>query len=272
LKTEGVQASGSQIINQRRQIINAVWLPVFNATILVHILHQQLKKKNMTSNSNSANAPKSQENVSEVLNTLATKRPVIPIAFALIIIFFFFGFVDFKCNGVKVASLTGLNLVAGTHVKTAADNFANDNYLNSIDNSRINTEQNQGEKVEPNLWAILALLVALGGLAAFYKKIQKESLAGTAAGAIGFVSLLILKSSIKNKISEQSGGMVSIEIDFLFGYWASLISFFLAGGLSYLRLKKEKLIESEKEQVQPISKPITPLHVNIITQDTSSKH
>jgi len=224
----------------------------------------------MNSNSSSVNPATTQESVSEVLNTLAKKRSIIPIAFALIIIFFFFGFVDFKCNSVKVASLTGFNLVTGTHVKTAADNFSNDNYLNSIDNSRINTQQNQGEKVEPNLWAILALLVAIGGLAAFYKKIKKESLAGTAAGAIGFLSLLILKSSIKNKISEQSGGTVPIEIDFLFGYWASLIAFFVAGGLSYLRLKQEKLIESETEKIQPISKPITPLHVNIITQDNSS--
>jgi len=35
-------------------------------------------------------------------------------------------------------------------------------------------------------------------------------------------------------------------------------------------IKQEKLIESETEKVQPISKPITPLHVNIITQDKSS--
>ena len=221
----------------------------------------------MNNNSSPANPAPMPQNVSEVLNTLATKRSVIPIAFALIIIFFFFSFVDFKCNSMNVASLSGINLVTGTHVKTAGDNFSSDNYLNSIDNNRINPAQNQGEKVEPNLWAILALLMAIGGFAAFYKKIKSESLAGTAAGAIGFVSLLILRSAIKNKISEQSGGMVPVEIDFLFAYWASLLAFLIGGGLSYLRLKQEKLIKSPNKDLSAVSKPVTPLHVNIITQD-----
>ena len=221
----------------------------------------------MNNNSSPANPAPMPQNVSEVLNTLATKRSVIPIAFALIIIFFFFSFVDFKCNSMKVASLSGINLVTGTHVKTAADNFSSDNYLNSIDNNRTNPAQNAGEKVEPSLWAILALLMAIGGFVAFYKKIKSESLAGTAAGAIGFVSLLILRSAIKNKISEQSGGMVPIEIDFLFAYWASLLAFLIGGSLSYLRLKQEKLIRSPNKDLSAVSKPVTPLHVNIITQD-----
>ncbi len=221
----------------------------------------------MNNNSSPANPATTPQNVSEVLNTLATKRSVILIAFALIIIFFFFSFVDFKCNSMKVASLSGINLVTGTHVKTAADNFSSDNYLNSIDNNRTNPAQNAGEKVEPNLWAILALLMAIGGFVAFYKKIKSESLAGTAAGAIGFVSLLILRSAIKNKISEQSGGMVPIEIDFLFAYWASLLAFLIGGSLSYLRLKQEKLIRSPNKDLSAVSKPVTPLHVNIITQD-----
>jgi hypothetical protein len=221
----------------------------------------------MNNDSISGNSASAQRNASEILDNLAKKRSIIPVAFALIVLFFFFSFVDFKCNSVKVASLTGINLVTGTHVKTAADNFSSDNYLNSIDNNRINTQQNQGEKVEPNLWAILSLLMAIGGVAAFYKKIKKESLAGSAAGAIGFVSLLILRSAIKNKISEQSGGMVPIEMDFLFGYWASLLAFFVAGGLSYLLMKQKKINESETGKVQSISKPVTPLHVNIITQE-----
>jgi hypothetical protein len=219
----------------------------------------------MNNNPISGNPGNTNENVSEVLNTLAKKRSVIPAAFAVIIIFFFFSFVDFKCNSVKVASLSGINMVTGTHIKTAADNFPGDNYFNPQDNNRT-PQQNTGDKVEPNLWAILALLSAIGGFAAFYKKIKKESLAGTAAGAIGIISLLILRSAIKNKINEQSGGMVPIEIDFLFAYWASVLAFFIAGGLSYLRLKQEKIIASPKD-ITPVSKPVTPLHVNIITQD-----
>jgi len=232
-----------------------------------------LKSKIMNNDSTPATPAVTKENVSEVLDTLAKNRSIIPVAFALVIIFFFFGFCDFKCNSVKVASLTGINMVTGTHIKTAADNIPNVNDFNSFDNTGNNrsTQQNKGDKVEPNLWAILALLMAIGGLAAFYKKIKNESLAGVAAGAIGFVSLLLLRMAIKNKIEEQGGGMVQIEIDFLFGYWASLLAFIVAGGLSYLRLKKEKLIESGATGTTPAAKPVTPLQVNIITQDKPSE-
>lgn len=208
-----------------------------------------------------------QENVSAVLDNLAKQRSIIPVIFALVIIFFFFGFVDFKCNSVKVASLSGINLVTGTHIKTPSDNLFNDNSFNSFNDNNIKVQENQGQKVGPNFWAILAILVAIGGLAAFYKKIKEESLAGTAAGAIGFISLLILRSAIKNKVGEQGGGMVEVDIDFLFGYWASLLLFFAAGGLSYLRLKQEKLLQTSAAETPSASKPVTPLHVNIITQE-----
>lgn len=215
-------------------------------------------------NNSIANVAIQQENVSEVLNNVAKRRLIIPIAFALIIIFFFFSFVDFKCNNVEVTSLSGINLVTGTHIKTASDNLLNDN---SLYDNRSNLQPTQ--KVGPNFWAIIAFLTAIGGLAAFYKRIKKESLAGTLAGAIGFVSLLLLHAAIKNKVSEQAGGIVPIEINFLFAYWASLLLFLSAGALSYLRLKQEKSEEAIPEK-SSVSKPVTPLHVNIIMQDKTS--
>lgn len=222
----------------------------------------------MNNNSISGEPAIPDANVSEMLDSLAKKRSLIPIAFALIIIFFFFSFVDFKCNSMKVASLSGINLVTGTRIKTDSDNLLNDNNFNSL-NDNSNLSEGGRQKVEPNFWAILALLMAIAGLAAFYKKIKQESLAGTAAGAIGFISLLVLRSAIRNKVGEQTGGMVQVDIDFLFAYWASLLSFLAAGGLSYLRSKQQKLITSSTAAVSPVSKPVTPLHVNIITQDES---
>ena len=49
--------------------------------------------------------------------SIAAKRSLIPVSFAAVIIFFFFSFVDFKCNGTTAESLTGYNLVLGTHLK-----------------------------------------------------------------------------------------------------------------------------------------------------------
>lgn len=202
-------------------------------------------------------------NAKEIVNTLAKKRPAIPIAFAIIIVLFFFGFCDFKCNSVKVASLTGINMVTGTHLKSAAGPDISSAFDPFGDRS---VSENREDKVGPNVWAILALLSAIGGAYAFYKKIKNESLAGTAAGTIGFISLLLLRSAIKSKVTEQTGGMVQIEIDFLFAYWASLLAFAAAGGLSYLRLKHEKTLPT---QTAPAGRPVTPLNVKIITSENA---
>jgi hypothetical protein len=202
------------------------------------------------------------------LDTIAKNRTFIPLAFALVIIFFFFSFCDFKCNSMKVASLTGINLVTGTSIQADPSGMLGNNPFGSMDGNQRNQVQDKGQKVDPNIWAILALLAAIGGVFAFYKKISKESLAGTAAGAVGFISLIILQSAIKSEVGKQGGGMVQIEIEFLFGYWASLLAFLIGGGISYLRLKREKIIIPPA----PDPKPITPLHVNIITQDNEIKN
>lgn len=200
------------------------------------------------------------------LDTIAKNRTFIPLAFALVIIFFFFSFCDFKCNSMKVASLTGINLVTGTSIQAGPGGMLGNNPFGSMNGGRKNQARDNGQKVEPNIWAILALLSAMGGLIAFYKKIPKESLAGTAAGAVGFIALLILQSVIKSEVEKQGGGMVQVEIEFLFGYWAALLAFLIAGGISYLRLKRERMVVPPPE-VEPGPPPITPIHVSIITQD-----
>lgn len=205
------------------------------------------------------------------MDTIAGNRTIIPMAFALVIIFFFFSFCNFKCNSMKVASLTGINLVTGTHIQTAADGMLGNNPFGSMNGASQNQVQEKGQKVGPNMWAIIALLAAIAGGLAFYKKIAKESLAGTAAGAIGFISLLILQWDIKSEVGEQGGGMVQIEIEFLFGYWASLLAFIVGGGISYLRLKREKISAIQVPAGGAVDKPVTPLNINIITQDDPVK-
>lgn len=218
---------------------------------------------NNTGNANKVENP--QENITD---TLAKNRSVIPVGFALIIIFFFFSFCEFKCNSVKVASLSGINFVTGSHIKMEGGGLLNDPY-NSFNNNRSRNANDKSQKVDPNIWAILAFLSAIGGLWVFYKKIKNESLLGSAAGAIGIVSLLILRFVINGKIEQQGGGMVAIETDFVFGYWASLLAFLVAGGISYLRLRQEKSGKLPAPG-NNTSEKVTPIHVNIITQDNKS--
>lgn len=190
---------------------------------------------------------------------LVQYRDAIPVSFVLVIIFFFFGFCNFKCNGTKVASLKGINLVTGTHLKTPMNSMLNENPFNMGSDTG---KSAKGEKVPANFWAIIAFLSAITGAVVFYRKEEKETRWGTILGVTGFISLLILQLVIKSKI-EDHGGMIHIEASFLFGYWASLLAFIVAGGISYLRLKQEKQAESTTASA---NNPPTPIHINVITQ------
>jgi len=50
-------------------------------------------------------------------DNIASRRSLIPLLFAAVIIFFFFNFFTLSCGGQKVGSVTGINLVTGTELK-----------------------------------------------------------------------------------------------------------------------------------------------------------
>ncbi|MBM3405503.1 MAG: hypothetical protein FJY10_11535 [Bacteroidetes bacterium] len=155
------------------------------------------------------------------VDNLASRRPLIPVSFTLVIICFFFSFFLVKCGGQKIGSVSGFDLVTGTHLKSQ-DLFSG--------------EEEKGEKVPANAWAIIALGAAVVGLGVFLMRHRKEAIFGTLAGGIGFGSLIILQFAIRNAIEEKTANQV--ETSFQFGYWAALILFAIAAILSYLRWKK----------------------------------
>src|SRR5450759_4951577 len=146
-------------------------------------------------------------------DNIASRRSLIPVLFAVAIIFFFFNFFTVSCGGQKVGSVTGINLVTGTELK-GHDLFSG--------------SETKGEKIPSNMWAIIAFGAAIIGLGAFLIKEKTESLIGTGAGAIGFGSLLILQFAIKNAIEKKAEGS-PIQTDFEFAYWGALIAMGIAG-------------------------------------------
>ncbi len=154
-------------------------------------------------------------------DNIASRRSLIPLLFAAVIIFFFFNFFTVSCGGQKVGSVTGINLVTGTELK---------------DRDMFSGRETKGEKIPSSAWAIIAFGAAIIGLGAFLIKEKREALIGTGAGAIGFGSLLILQFAIKNAIEKKSEG--AIQTDFEFAYWGALIAMGVAGFISYLRMQK----------------------------------
>jgi hypothetical protein len=150
---------------------------------------------------------------------IASRRSLIPILFAITIMFFFFNFFTVSCGGQKIESVTGVNLIIGKDIKDS-DMFSN---------------RKNGDRVPPNAWAIIAFGAAIIGLGAFLIKDKNEAKIGTGAGIVGVVSLIILQIVMRSTIDQKGEGQ--LDVSFHFGYWAALIAIGIAGFISYLRLK-----------------------------------
>lgn len=155
---------------------------------------------------------------------ITAKRPLIPASFGVAILMFFLPFCDIQCtNGQKITTVTGLQLITGKSMNTAGG---------------VGDFGQSPQKIPANIWAILTLLAAIGGLVVYLRKHPKEALAGAAAGGIGFISLVILK--ITAGMSAGAMKDVPIEVDFRFAFWLAMLALGAAGGVSYLRYQAEK--------------------------------
>jgi hypothetical protein len=171
-------------------------------------------------------------------DNIAGRRSLIPIMFAIALLFFFFNFFTVSCGGQKFGSVTGINLVTGTELK---------------DHDLFSGKETKGEKIPSNIWAIIAFASAIIGLGVFLIKEKNESLIGTGAGAVGFGSLIVLQFAIKNAIERKAEGS-PIQTDFEFAYWGALIAFGIGGFISYLRMQKtDKIIPNTAPHSDTIS-------------------
>jgi hypothetical protein len=189
---------------------------------------KQINSNNLENqNSNNSTAQNSINIQIPDSDNIASRRPVIPVSFAIAIIFFFFTFCELKCGTQKIGSITGIELIkASSKIK---------------DLGNLETEIHGKLETETILLIVFLTNFAFGaaiiGLGAFLIKVKKENILGTFAGLIGAVSLIILQLVLKSEIDEIGKGF--IETNFQFPYWGALIAFGIGGSISYLRIRKK---------------------------------
>jgi hypothetical protein len=205
---------------------------------------------------------------------LAEKRFLIPVCFSLVILLFFFTFCDYRivgsvgpsrseANEQTQKSISGFNFITGTALPTSA---INNEFISGLSDTKNEQVENQ-QKVTFNFWALLAFLSALAGVYVYWKKQRDEALYSTAFALIGIIGLFMLLRSVNSYEGKIELGLVIVQtkIVFQFPYWLSLVSFATAGVISYLRLK----LKSSATGISTTNAP-TPIHVNIITQETDT--
>ncbi|TAL51444.1 MAG: hypothetical protein EPN92_00680 [Chitinophagaceae bacterium] len=130
-----------------------------------------------------------------------TKSPVSngnPALFKLIytiaILMFFLPFIEIRCNGLPLAKATGIELVLGTEIKP----------INKIDRPTNTFDWiEHGKKRGPNIFALMAIGMALVGLGFSFSKLKQKLLLNFAIGALGVITMTGLAIQLKTSLNDE---------------------------------------------------------------------
>ncbi len=142
-----------------------------------------------------------------------TIKKISPAILGIALICFFLPWINISCQGEKVATYTGIQLVTGT----------------TIEQKGMFGEK-KVEKVDAEPLAIATLICVIVGLGLSFLKGRKSAIAPAIVSAGGLVLLLLLKSKITNDILREGGGV--IQVGYSVGFWLTLLFIIFAIGLN----------------------------------------
>ncbi len=157
---------------------------------------------------------------------------VSPALFLLVALCFFLPFVSFTCQGQRIATITGMELVTGTKIeKFQMQNFNMQQEESDLDKERdVNSEP---LAVAAFIFAIMGIVVSL---IPRYSKILSIIL-----GALGVLMLLFLRSSIGGEVTGDFDFKI-VEVSYEWGYYFALLLFAAGFALNlYWKISENKL-------------------------------
>jgi hypothetical protein len=193
------------------------------------------------------------------------------IIFGLIIICFFFPFMDISCSGQKFISLSGVQLMTGTTIKEPE--LLNDKM--DIDSQRLfkkynipipENEISKIHNIDPEPLSIVTFsFVIFGLLFSFYKK-NKYAVFPTISSSASLITLLLLKNKIDNDVLREGSG--AFQITYAIGFWSILIFLIITISMNfYIFSIKGEGKNKEKKSVDDIS-----LNLNLETNKINNNH
>jgi hypothetical protein len=174
-------------------------------------------------------------------NNLLKSPWLSPGACAAIILAFLLPFCNFKCGGVKIASVQGIDLVIGGKPE-----------LNSSLGGLADKEdmKGTGEKTKVNMWVIMALGAAVGGAGMHFAQFPQKQTVLLGLAALGLLALLVFaitkngffdvnKAGLNSNNGSRDFGMSRVvSIGLGIGYWISVAGFLLVGWLSWSGMRQ----------------------------------
>lgn len=147
--------------------------------------------------------------------------------FVLATLSFLLPFVAASCNGQELVQLTGLELVTGAKVQSP---------------STYGYGYTSNREVAPEPFAIIAVVVALSGIAFAFIKETPGNILSVISAAAAFVSLSLLQSKLNSEAAKEGANI--FQIHYLAGFWIALILLAIALVFNiYLLANRRKAIE-----------------------------
>ncbi|MFT4523029.1 MAG: hypothetical protein ACI8ZN_001981 [Bacteroidia bacterium] len=199
-------------------------------------------------------------NINVPNGTLKGNRKIVPIGYLLVLISFFFSFMNINCGGTKLASVSGIDLVIGDEIEKkdiAAVSF--------------DTTDFEVQTIKPNPFAIIAFGCSVLGLLLFFFKQAKESRNNMILSTIGFVSLVIIPFASNSFLTEKTSldsAFEVISISFQLGYFIALGLFLVIAIISYVGREKvassnpnlpQGIVEEDGQRTYRMSSPSDPI-------------
>jgi len=134
-----------------------------------------------------------------------------PASYLLALICFLLPFVEVSCNGQKMVSLTGVQLLAGTQIGATPGALA------------------PPSQIKPETAVVLAFIAGVAGLALSLLNQRRTRVIAGISGIVAAASLLALQQSIASGAPPQAMGL--LQIQYQPGYFLSIGLFFVGAAL-----------------------------------------
>jgi len=176
------------------------------------------------------------------------------VAFGVGVLLFFMPFLDIKCNSMILQKVSGVQLATGFQIKSpGSDNTLVGGFENRNDSDTKTTTK--GEKKEPNMLALAALVLGVIGLVFSLLNAKTGGTAGIITGILAAVALIATMIDVKSKVKaempdlrnrprgddasgfDKLGDSIYIAVDFTPWFYIAVIAFVAAAFFCYKRMQ-----------------------------------
>ncbi len=144
---------------------------------------------------------------------MPTTKKLSPAILGLALLGYLLPFATVSCQGQKVASFTGTELVFGTTLQQP-QMFG----------------PPKAQRIDSEPLAVLAFLSCLAAFGLGFAKSRNSEIGTAAVAGVSFFILMLLKSKLEDQALRRSGG--AFQVTYEFGFWLVVLSSVAAGVLS----------------------------------------